>query len=195
MYSPKRIKNYQYTGEHKNKLINFCAKCNDLGYKNNESLEAMRLEWCLGQGGQFFLTYYDDALISVSGCHPIPQVDNTAYRLLFRGVELPEYQNFFNVVSKTHMSALPFFYHVPLQIAWAKKQEFSKFVITTNWDNPDGIKSMNKSHRVFKLLARQGLVDCEIEKIHLWHTDQSVWKLNINSYEILRSEFEFRHGN
>ena len=32
-------------------LKRFCDKCNELGYKNNDSLKAMKYEWLLEQGG------------------------------------------------------------------------------------------------------------------------------------------------
>jgi hypothetical protein len=67
-------------------------------------------------------------------------------------------------------------------------------VVTTNWDNPDGIESMSGSHRVFKLLEKQGLVSCVKEKIVLFNTDQSVWKININAYLAAREGYRIRNG-
>lgn len=192
MDSKERLITREYTCEQLPALEQFCSKCEIAGYKNNSSIEAMRLDWCLKEGGQFFLTYLDNIIISVSGCHPLPQAGPDCYRILFRGATLPEYQNFFKIVSKTHMSSIPFFSHIPLQVEWAKG--FTKHVVTTNWSNPDGIVSMGHSHRVFQLLNRQGLVSCLIEKINLFYTDQSVWQINLEKYFKARTEFKDRNG-
>jgi len=194
MFTEERLITKQYDSSQKDELVVFCSKCADLSYYNNISLQAMKLEWCLSKKGQFFLTYYDNLLIGLSGCHPLPQVGNDVFRILFRGIELPEFRNIFNVVSKTHMTSIPFYYHIPLQIDWAKQQGAKKFVVTTNWDNPDGITSMNKSHRVFQLLEKQNIVSCIVKEMTLYETVQSVWELNINNYFLAREGFRVRNG-
>ena len=193
MVSEERVTTYGYDSAHKLDLEDFCFKCRRLGYHNNSSLRAMKLDWCIDNGGQFYLTYLDDTLIGLSGCHPLPQIGPDIFRLLFRGVELPEYRNLFGIVSKTHMSSLPFYYHVPLEIEWAKSSNAKKFVVTTNWSNPDGIASMSKSHRVFQLLEKQGLVSCLEEKVILFDTEQSVWDLNLEAYFTAREGFRSRN--
>jgi len=86
------------------------------------------------------------------------------------------------------MTSTGFFYHVLPQVAWAQAHGGKKFVITTNWVNSE-IKSMEKSHRTFKLLERQGLVSCLIDRIELFNTTQTVWQLNLDKYNQLRQEF------
>jgi hypothetical protein len=184
----------EYNPSYRNSLIEFGNRCKNYNYKNNESLEAMRLDWCLSTGGQFFLTLLDNEIISVSGCHPLSQVDSNLYRVLFRGVVLKEYQNLLGIMSKTHMTSIPFYYHLPLQLQWAKNKGYESVCITTNWNNPDGIESMSHSHKVMQLLARQGIVECFIDKINLYYTDQTVWKLNVDRYFKVREEFRKRHG-
>lgn len=189
MATKERLTTVFYGKEYRKDLEIFCERARDQGYKNNESLEAMRLDWCISNGGQFFLSYLGDKIISVSGCHPLYNVGNY-FRALFRGATLHEYQNYYGVPSKAHMGSIPFYDHLPLQIAWAKKD----VVVTTNWDNPDGIVSMSGSHRVFKLLERQGLVSCIKEKVNLFNTDQSVWKINIDAYLTAREGYRIRNG-
>jgi hypothetical protein len=152
----------------------------------------MKLDWCLSIGGQFFLTYLDNNVISVSGCHPLPEIDQSTYRMVFRGATLNKYQNILNIVSKTHMNSIPFLYHMPRQIDWAKEQGYDNFVITTNIDN-ENIPSMNKSHSVLNLLSRQGLVECIIDKTTLFYSDQSVWKINVEKINAVRAAFKTRH--
>lgn len=190
MDAKKRLITVEYSADYKNLLEEFCSRCALVGYKNNSSLEAMRLDWCISIGGQFFLTLLDNEIISVSGCHPLLD----CYRVLFRGATLPEYQNIFGVPSKTHMGSIPFFSHLPLQMAWAKSKRYVSQVVTTNWSNPDGIESMSHSHRVFQLLERQGIVSCLHEKINLFNTEQSVWLINEHKYQEAREGYRTRNG-
>jgi hypothetical protein len=183
-----------YTERHLGFVEEFCKECQAAGYKNNESLEAMKLEWCLSRGGQFFLTYINDRIISLSGCHPLPEAGDSAYRVLFRGATLPEYQNLHGTLSKTHMNSIPFYYHIPRQINWAKTAGYTTYAVTTNHNNKDGIQSMDKSHRVFKLLEKQNIVGCLHEQMTLFNTEQSVWNLNVDNYFSFRSKFKERNN-
>lgn len=167
----------------------FCYECSLVGYKNNDSVKSMRLDWCLNLGGQFFLTYKNDKLISLSGCHPLPEAGKNVYRILFRGATLPEYQNLQGTLSKTHMNSIPFYHHTPRQINWARVIGYDDYAITTNHSNKDGITSMSKSHRVFKLLEKQGLVSCLHENLRLFNNDQSVWSLRVDNYLAARNRF------
>ncbi len=189
MDSKERLKTVAYLPQYREHLIEFCNEAGQQGYKNNHSLEAMRLDWCINKGGQFFLSYLGDKIISVSGCHPLPEAGDY-FRVLFRGATLNQYQNYYGIPSKTHMGSIPFYDHLPLQLAWANRDA----VVTTNWNNPDGIESMGHSHRVFKLLERQGLVTCLKEKINLFNTDQSIWKINTDAYYKARNGYKERNG-
>jgi hypothetical protein len=194
MEPTERLTTVKYRDQLRWDLEQYFKKCSSHGFKNNASAEAIKLDWCLDLGGQFFLTYADDQVVSVSGCHPLPELGEKVYRILFRGATLPQYQNFLNVVSKTHMNSITFLHHVPKEIDWAKEVGYTKFVVTTNWDNPE-IPSMNKSHRTFKLLERQGIVKCLEEKIKLFYTDQTVWELNVDRYQKVRKDFVFRNNS
>jgi len=189
----KRLNTTIYSSDQIAHLEEFCNQCDLEDYQNNKSLAAMKLDWCLSIGGQFFLTYLDDVVISVSGCHPLPEIDQCTYRMVFRGATLNKYQNIFNIVSKTHMNSIPFLYHMPRQIDWAKEQGYDNFVITTNIDNAN-IPSMNKSHSVLTSLSRQGLVECIVDKTTLFYSEQSVWKINVEKINKIRTEFKTRHG-
>lgn len=194
MDTEKRLITVPYSLKYKDQLIDFCEKCDIVGYKNNNSLKAMKLDWCLSLGGRFFITLVDNKIVSLSGCHPLMELGRDAYRVLFRGVELPGYKNHLGIVSKSHMTSIPFFYHLPLQIEHAKAVGYKRFMITTNWDNIDGISSMTKSHRVLGLLARQGLVKPVVEKMLLYYTEQAVWEIDLDVYYDLREKFKNRHG-
>lgn len=194
MASSQGLTTVKFTFDQLQALEEFCNECKLAGYKNNDSVKSLKLEWCLTLGGQFFLTYLNNKIISLSGCHPLPEAGTGVYRILFRGATLPEYQNLHGSLSKTHMNSIPFYYHAPEQIAWATKEGYTNCVITTNQANKDGIQSMNKSHRVFKLLEKQRIVSCLHEKLWLFNNDQSVWSLNTDNYFTTRNNFKERHG-
>jgi hypothetical protein len=192
--SYKGLRTVKFTFDQLTSVEEFCRQCKLAGYKNNDSIKSIKLEWCLESGGQFFLTYLDDQIISLSGCHPLPEAGIDVYRIMFRGVTLPQYQNLHGTLSKTHMNSIPFYYHAPEQINWAAAAGYANCVITTNHNNRDGIQSMNKSHRVFKLLEKQNMVTCLHKNLWLFNAEQSVWSLDVGNYFISRNNFKERHG-
>ena len=74
------------------KLEVFCKEAEKLGYTNNATLcdWGMRYEWCKAQG-EYFCVIADDKIISVAGCHRLPEVSDKAWRVMFRGAQLPGY--------------------------------------------------------------------------------------------------------
>ena len=195
MESNQGLTTVEFTSDQISAVEEFCRACELVGYKNNDSVKSMRLDWCLNLGGQFFLTYLNDKIISLSGCHPLPEAGEHVYRILFRGATLPEYQNLHRTLSKTHMNSIPFYYHVPCQILWASSAGYTDYAITTNHNNKDDIQSMNKSHRVFKLLEKQHMVTCLHENLWLFNNAQSVWSVNVDNYNTARNNFKERNGH
>lgn len=193
MESTQGLTTTGFTFDHINAVEDFCKACDLVGYKNNNSIASMKLEWCLKIGGQFFLTYLNNKIISLSGCHPLPEAGDSVYRVLFRGATLPEYQNLHGTLNKTHMNSIPFYYHIPRQINWATIAGYTTYAVTTNHNNKDGIESMDKSHRVFKLLEKQNIVNCLHEHMTLFNAEQSVWNLNVDTYFSFRSKFKERN--
>lgn len=194
METDKRITTVGFTFDHIKSVEEFCQACKLAGYKNNDSVKSMRLDWCLKLGGQFFLTYFNNRLISLSGCHPLPEAGENIYRILFRGATLPSYQNLYGTLSKTHMNSIPFYSHVPRQVNWAKTSGYNTYAITTNHSNKDGIESMSKSHRVLGLLEKQKLVTCLKHDLWLFNNVQSVWGLNLDNYFSARNNFKERNA-
>ena len=168
-------------------LKRFCDKCNELGYKNNDSLKAMKYEWLLEQGGVWHcVTWggleegYGD-MLSLAGCHPLPEVDDNAWRVMFRGVQLPK--NYGYGMSKYHMNALTWRHKLPKQLEFIGDKDA---YITTNISN-DASGKMNKIHRLFKNLNKLGMVEHHSD-MELYNTEQSIWKLNKEKYKEVRSD-------
>lgn len=153
----------------------FCEKAKELGYTNNSSLKAMKYEWCKEQG-EYFCAIKGNDIVAVAGCHPLPEVGPNAWRVMFRGAQLPGYNKSFGL-NKYHMSAITWREILPAQIQFCDTEEL---YITTNVDY-DASGKMNKIHRLFRSLHKLGMVDYQGREF-LYQTEQSVWKLNINEY-------------
>lgn len=163
-------------------LKEFCDKCTDLGYDNNNSINTMKYQWCLDFGGTWH--YVSDGygnIVSLAGCHPLPEVNDKAWRVMFRGVQLPGNYGF--GLSKYHMNALTWRLILPLQLEYCNTDEI---YITTNIKH-DASGKMNKTHRLFKNLDKLGMVK-HYKDMELYNTEQSVWKLDIEKYKEVRSD-------
>ncbi len=75
------------------KLEIFCEKAKELKYENNSSLKAMKFDWCKEQG-EYFCAIKNNDIVAVAGCHPLPEVSPDAWRIMFRGCELPQTDTF-----------------------------------------------------------------------------------------------------
>ena len=71
----------------------FCKEAEKLGYENNSSLKAMKYDWCK-ERGEYFCAIKNGKIVAVAGCHPLPEVNENAWRILFRGCELPQNDSF-----------------------------------------------------------------------------------------------------
>jgi len=154
-------------------LYSFVEECKFLGWSNNNSLYVMK--W---KHHTFWGTYIDNNLAAVSGLQKLPEISDTTYRILFRGAQLPKYNNYFKNISRYHFNSIGFYEHVTPQIEHAPPG--SDFVITTNVTH-DASGRMNRTHRVMQLLAKQGMVTLLKNDI-LYNTLQSIWTLNVDCY-------------
>tara|TARA_B110000503_G_scaffold99799_1_gene149298 strand:+ start:32056 stop:32574 length:519 start_codon:yes stop_codon:yes gene_type:complete len=157
-------------------LVAFIEQCNMLGYKNNNTLEKMKFQWCLDNGGSWFATYDNNRIVGISGLHKFMD----GYRALFRGCQLHSIPG---GLSKNHMNCWMFYYHLPLVINLVKD---SPIYITTNTDN-DASGKMLKLNKLYSLLEKKGLVDLK-NKEQVFGVEQNIWKLNTETYYNLRPE-------
>ena len=152
-------------------LETFFDTAKELKYLNNVSKRAMKYDWCLDFGGMWHCAIDDNnRMVSLAGCHPLPEVDDNAWRVMFRGVQIPGDYGF--GLSKYHMSALTWRLLLPLNS-------------NSNLLH-DASGKMNKTHRLFQQLEKLGMVE-HYNDMELYHTDQSVWKLNKEKYMEVRS--------
>jgi len=168
--------------KHSDELRDFCTECGILGYKNNSSLKEIRWERTKSCG-EFWGAWHNNKLIAIAGAHPLPEVGENAYRVLYRGCQL--YSPYVGL-NASHMNSVPFRDILPYQIErYADKDLF----ITTNIYK-DNSGKMYKTHKVMHLLSKKGMVDLFVKDAIIYNTNQSVWRLNKEKYHEVRHRLE-----
>ena len=158
-----------------NQLQIFCNECNKLGYKNNASFKAMKLEWCKNLG-EYYCAIKDNKIVAVAGCHPLPEISKNGWRILFRGCELPS-SSPYKSLNKGDWNSITQRDFIPLFINYCPTDEL---YLTTNISNEHSGKAL-RNHRLMALLAKQGILDKVCDTM-LYYTEQTVWRLNIDEY-------------
>jgi hypothetical protein len=167
--------------KHLSMLQQFCNQCAELQYENNKSLTAMKLLWCK-DWGEYFCAIKDNKIIAVAGCHPLPEVGPKAWRIMFRGCELPQTDTF-KGLGKGDWNSITQREMIPKFIEWCPSDQL---YITTNTYHEHSNGKSSRNHRLMGLLAKQKILDKHSE-IVLYYTEQTVWKLNIKEYTRRRS--------
>lgn len=154
----------------------FIEECKDLGFKNNDSLNAMNFYQTLNDGGTWFATYDDKKIVGISGLHKFKD----GFRALYRGCQLYSIPG---GLSKNHMNCWMFKYHLPIVIDLVGDDPI---YITTNTDN-DASGFMLRLNRLYMYLEKRGIVKhiCHEE---VFGVDQNVWELNKEIYLKARGE-------
>lgn len=163
------------------KLETFCTKAKALGYENNSSLKAMKYDWCKEQG-EYFCAIKDEEIVAVAGCHPLPEVSENGWRILFRGCELPQ-QDVFTGLGKGDWNSITQREVIPRFINYCPTDEL---YITTNIRHEHSNGKAARNHRLMGLLAKQKILDKHSDMV-LYYTEQTVWRLNIQEYTRRRS--------
>lgn len=158
------------------KIETFCKEAKKLGYENNASLKAMKFDWCK-ENGEYFCAIKDEKIVAVAGCHPLPEVEQDAWRIMFRGCELPQ-SDTFTGLGKGDWNSITQREMIPLFINWCPS---SKLYITTNTHHEHSNGKSARNHKLMGLLAKQKILDKHSEML-LYYTEQTIWKLNIEEY-------------
>tara|TARA_B100000287_G_scaffold176412_1_gene166376 strand:+ start:637 stop:1176 length:540 start_codon:yes stop_codon:yes gene_type:complete len=158
------------------KLQIFCDKCKKLNYINNVSFKSMKLEWCKNWG-EFFCIIHEKEIISVAGCHPLPEVSSNAWRIFFRSCDIPK-----TVIHKglhkgtNHKARL----YINKFIEYCPTNEL---YVTSNIDNKK-YKEIVRNNKTLHLISKQKNPILEnVGEIKLYDTNQTIWKLNIDIFQ------------
>ena len=165
-------------------LENFLKTCEAKGFNNNSTLEDMKFDWCLEQGGMWYATYVDDRMVSVSGIHPWAN----GWRALFRGVQTESKKIGQN---RHHMQSYCFHSQLPYQIDYASSKEKdlnNLFIyITTNTEH-DASGKMNRIDKTFYHLEKIDLVK-NLGVSEIFSVNQNTWILNVEKYNEIRRQY------
>lgn len=160
----------------KEALAEFCRTCSALGYENNASFKAMKLDTA-----QFFIGLDDSKIFTVAGIHRLPEVNEHAWRCLFRGAQLPGYtpawsMNIFK--SGIHFSQLLY-----RQIKLIQELDANaEFYISTNIKTDTGAKSSRLNDIMMPRIAKMGIWELHLADIMLYNVPQNLWKINVHVY-------------
>lgn len=158
---------------------NFFLECQRLGFKNNTSAEKIKYNWATTQrSGKFWGLRIGEKMISMAGCHHLPEINANAFRIQFRGCELPG-SDLKKTLSRAHFNSSTFRELLPLQIQWVRSLGEYDLYITVNHDN--------RNHRAMELMARQGFLSYADSRM-LFDTPQTIWKFNTEYYETVRKK-------
>lgn len=160
----------------------FLKKCSNLGFKNNTSLDTIKFDWCIKEGGSWWGVFKKDELISMSGMHPFKD----GYRVLFRGAQVEK--RAVQGLNRYQFQSWGMWKELPMQIEWAKWHDKDKIYITTNVSN-DASGKMNRIHKAFSALHKAGVVEYLGDE-EIFFTHQSVWRVNIQKYFEVRKIYE-----
>ena len=161
----------------------FCKKAKELGYVNNSSLKLMRYDWCK-ENGEFYCAIKGDDIVAVAGCHTLPEFSPNAWRIMFRGCELPGASPY-KGLNKGDWNSITQRDFIPEFINYIPSKEL---YISTNISNEHSGKAL-RNHRLMNILAKQkdAYID-DMGDMVLNQTHQTIWKLNIDQYLNRRSK-------
>jgi len=161
----------------------FCRKARALGYTNNASLKRMKYDWCK-ENGEYFCAIKGNDIIAVAGCHKCPEIHEGAWRILFRGCELPGTSPY-KGLNKGDWNSITQRDFIPKFIDYCQSKDL---YISTNISNEHSGKAL-RNHRLMSILANQKdaylnyICDMALNK-----TEQTIWQLNIGKYLERRSK-------
>lgn len=145
------------------------------GMVNNASIAAMKI----GRWGNeaWWATWYNDAIISVSGCHDFSIFEPECWRLMVRTATLKEYRGKAPGSVKSIKTDFNWGHILSYQIAYAKQQGAKRLVFTTNSTGTGETNSFRTDRVVKKVLEPQGLVKLIAQNIVVYSTTQNIWEI------------------
>ena len=168
----------------------FCETCKTLGFLNNKDLISIKWDW-IQEVGKYYIGIdrKNNKVFTMAGYHPLTQIDNNSWRILFRGAQLPGYA--IGAFSKNqlrtsiHFSHILYYQILDILEINPTAQIYMSTNVNTNLDAP---KSARLNRSTTPILEKQGLITLEIKDIELYHTTQNLWRINVEEYFSQRSK-------
>lgn len=167
-------------------LEEFCNYFKKKGIKNNESFEAIKLDKMKMPYGQYFIGFDKEksCIWNLLGAHHLPEIHDHAWRLFFRGAQLPGYR--FGTALTTDIFKVGFqiTFMIEMQIKFIlnhdPKAEF--FASTNTMEAEKFARSQFIDCYIAPALVKRGVFIKAFENFNLFHTSQNIWKFDIEKY-------------
>ena len=169
------------------KLKIFCADCEKLGYFNNSNFTNIKLDQMRMPHGQFFvgIDTEKDIIFSLAGVHQLSEINQHAWRCLFRGAQLPRYTPIWSMdIFKSVLHLNQFLY---MQIKFVQEIDpNAEFYLSTNINANSGSKSSRMNEKIMPRIVKQGICELFLENFMLYNVPQNLWKINVPKYMQIR---------
>ncbi len=175
----------RYNNDYLAELTIFCNKCKELGWENNASPEAMKVD---DPNVQFWLIFIDGEVASVGGAQKLYPKDADCiiqeddFRVYYRAATLPKYYNYhpFN----RYMGHNLYIKHLSRpSFRWCWERGAKRLFLTANTTNV-GSPHMDKIAKVTRLNAvdycrKRGIppIWTELGNCNLFYTQQDVFQI------------------
>lgn len=125
----------------------------------------------------WWCTWYNNEIISISGCHSFDEYESNCWRLMVRTATLKEYRARAPGNSRQIKNDFNWGFVLPYQIEYARSQGATRLVFTTNSDNNGDTNSVKTNRLVSKVLEPQGLVRLVDKDATIFYVTQNVWEI------------------
>lgn len=166
-------------------LIIFCQKCQELGYKNNGSLEALKFQFVKDRMGNFIIAQHEltNEIFSISGYHYFDDYCPNSWRVFYRSAQLPKYYkggglNYFS--NSLHISHMLY-----LQIESIHHLDRTALIFgcsNIGKEQSTNMKTDRMNNAISKKLAEAAGFENETHNIVLYNTLQNIWRVDVNKY-------------
>lgn len=172
----------------------FCEKCKSQDMKNNESLKALKFgKW--GKQEKWWVIYHYNKIISISGAHYLPHVNQNCYMVNYRLATLKEYRGYASPKMNSRMqNCFGFGRMVPYQIDWCIKHGATDCVISMTSEKYSNDNS-GTMHKAYKLAKKFYPMEDKLTLMHedypLYGIRQDIWRFNVRDFNTLeRIDYE-----
>jgi hypothetical protein len=178
----------EYDPSQLDNLKEFCNKAGSEGNKNNSSLKALKFgKW--GALEYWTLVYYKDSIISMSGAHYLPHVQENCFYINYRLSTLDSWRTMCGARGSATQLTNEFGFGrmIPFQIDWALSKGATLCVNTTVGPPfEDNTGTMHKIWRAAKyVFPKHNKLTLIHEDFPLYGVKQDIYRFNVRDFATL----------
>lgn len=156
-------------------LFAFADEAGKQGMMNNASISSMKI----GKWGNeaWWATWYENKIISISGCHEFNNFEEGCWRLMVRTATLKEYRGRAPGSIRAIKTDFNWGHILPHQVSHARANGAKRLVFTTNSDASGDSNSCRTDRVVSAVLEPQGLVRLIAKNVDVFYVKQNIWEI------------------